>query len=97
MADLRRSIERALKGPLDHLFVIVHNPVAGHILDESPALERWFAGHLAPDVSERGYGHCAEGASVIWQSRKGALPTRHSQRSRAIVAANKWQAALADG
>jgi SAM-dependent methyltransferase len=84
MDALLQSLEERLEQDVTHAFLIYQNPVWGDVLDDSPSLERWAALQMRCLPEERGYGYPSEGATVIWQSKRGALPCPHKNRNRTI-------------
>jgi SAM-dependent methyltransferase len=70
------SLERALTGSIEHLFVVYYNPVWGALFDGSSAFQRWYAATLAYDVAELGFGPDQWDSVVIWQSVRNAYPRR---------------------
>lgn len=95
MAALLAKLEAGLaSGAIDHLFIVYDNPVCGEALDRSPLLRRWFAGVLAYDHNEIGFGPEDAESVVIWQSVRGARPDSYADRNRRIAAKDRLSASL---
>lgn len=89
VGELVVSLERALAGSVEHLFVIYYNPVWGALFDRSAAFERWYAAMLPYDPSEIGFGPDQSDSVVIWQSIRNAYPRRHVESGRRIQIAGQ--------
>jgi SAM-dependent methyltransferase len=95
MAQLLGRIESGLKGPIEHMFIVYHNPVAAHVFDFSTELIRWHVAKFSCEPSEHGYGYPSEGATIIWQSKSNAIPTPHSHPDRLVFVTNGKSTRLA--
>ncbi len=84
MSTLLQTIENKLQNDIPHLFLIYHNPVAADMLDACPFLQRWSADLYCCDPNERNHGYKREGATVIWQSRKNAIPSPHKNANKQV-------------
>lgn len=92
MAELLKNIEIRLEdGALEHLFLIYHNPVSGHVFDKSKALKRWFACHLPAEPAEKDFGVPRESVTLIWQSVKNTLPGTHADAGRQVAITTNGQ------
>ena len=94
--EFRSNIEKQLRDRVAQLFLIYYNPIFGHLFDTSPALVRWHASNAASEPSEQDYGPnpCA---TVIWQSKQGAIPTPHFGHDRKIVLTGSMNSTLETG
>jgi tetratricopeptide (TPR) repeat protein len=73
MKQLRENLERRLQNEIQHIFVIYHNALAGHIFDSSVSLKRWHVAQLVCEAAEQDFAYPCEGVTVIWQSNRNAL------------------------
>ncbi len=83
VAKVVAQVEAALTVPNRVVYVVYYNPVAGHLFDASPKLNRFFARTLAYSVDERGFGPDNSDAVMIWEG--GDAPVQSLPSSRHIV------------
>ena len=84
MRRLLDNLEASLDGPAEHIFIVSYNPVCAHLLDASPAWERWWAETCPYAEEEIGHGFDIDDLVVIWQSVKNSAPTPHAGAQRKI-------------
>ena len=67
IGDVVDTVNAALTNAPRTIYVVYYNPVAGHRLDASPLLRRYFAATLPYATDELGYGPDTEDPIVIWE------------------------------
>jgi SAM-dependent methyltransferase len=77
-------IEEAVAAGGRTIFVIYYNPVHGHAIDASPALNRYFAANVPYSSEELGYGPDIMDSIVIWQGGAPAHAHPHANADAKI-------------
>jgi SAM-dependent methyltransferase len=88
LAGVVKRFEATLAEETPHIFFVYDNPVHAEVLDASRAFVRFYAGDVAYDKGELGYGLFNHDAVVIWQSVRGAIPTSHTEVDRKVKVVN---------
>lgn len=85
LSEMVRKFEAALASDIPHMFFVYYNPVHFEVLDGSHAFKRFYAQQLPYEQGEIGFGPDGDDAVVIWQSRRGAILSRHPGADRKIT------------
>jgi len=86
MSEFVENLNEDLGKTIEHCFFVYYNPVGGYHFDASRKWTRWFADNIPYDPSEIGFGPDINDSVVIWQSVHNALPDKHTNRNRKVIA-----------
>jgi SAM-dependent methyltransferase len=94
MQEVRAALEMACQTEVDHCFFVYYNPVSSDVFDKAEFLQRWFVKEFSYDAREFGFGPDEKDTVAIWQSKRGELRPKQSDRCRQIVLVDKMKASL---
>jgi SAM-dependent methyltransferase len=82
--SLVTRLENSAAENTPHLFFVYYNAVHSACLDASSQFQRFFADTISCGPAEKDCGF-PEDVIVIWQSRRGAIPTPHQRVDRRVL------------